>query len=326
MTGPGYAALHGGEASAVLLPALGGKIRDVTLGGRQWLWHNLEVPFAIPPDGAPFDTTGDSGGFDDCFPTSAAGILPSWVRGAGDMPLVEHGDLWRCAPETAITTSDDGHVATCHWQGARWPWRFTRTVRVLPTSEVLFEYEAHNGSANAMPFLWAGHATFPLTEQTRLLLPEGARTRVWTQRGADFGGAGSEHHWPRVRSGAVMADMSRPWTALKTPYACRLYVSLPAAPCVIGIVEGTQTLEMHVDGREVPFVGLWLNREGWTPFAPKRSWLPWKRAARPYANLVVAPCLGAPDSLTDAVASWDSAAWLGPDDVARWTMTWRAGA
>jgi galactose mutarotase-like enzyme len=326
VTPPGYAALHGGEASAVLLPALGGKIRDVTLGGRQWLWHNPQLPFATADESARFDTEGDSGGFDDCFPTVAAGTLPTWVRGAGDLVLADHGDLWRVAPETTIATDADGHSATCRWQGARWPWQFTRTVRVLPSSEVRFEYEVHNDGANAMPFLWAGHALFPLTALTRLLLPDGAKTRVWAQHGADLGAATAEHHWPRVRSGAVMADLSAPWTALKVPYACKLFVELPPTECVIGIAEGEERLEMVVDGRAVPFVGVWINREAWTPFAPKRSWLPWRRRAVPYANVALEPCLGAPDGLADAVASWDAAAWLAPATAVRWEMTWRAGA
>jgi hypothetical protein len=326
VTTPGYAALHGGEASAVLLPALGGKIRDVTLGGRQWLWHNSQLPFAESAEGARFDTAGDSGGFDDCFPTVAAGTLPTWVRGAGDLVLADHGDLWRRAPETIITTSDAGHTASCRWDGTRWPWRFSRTVRVSPASEVRFEYEVHNAGANAMPFLWAGHALFPLTAQTRLLLPDGAKTRVWSHVGADFGGSVVEHHWPRVRCGAVMADLSAPWTAVKSPYACRVYVELPPQECVIAIAEGEARLEMVVDGRAVPFVGVWINREAWTPFAPKRSWLPWGRKVAAYANVALEPCLGAPAGLSDAVASWDAAAWLAPDSAMQWAMTWRAGA
>jgi len=324
---PGYAALHGGEASAVLLPSLGGKIRDLTLGGRQWFWHNPLVPFAPPPtEDAPFGTAGDSGGFDDCFPTVAAGTLPTWVKGAADLALTDHGELWRRAPETEITTAADGHAATCTWENRRWPWRFTRTLRVLPAGDVRFEYDVHNGGANRMPFLWAGHALFPLTALTRLHLPEGARTRVWSQQGADFGGSGAEHQWPRVRAGAAVADLSAPATALKEPYAVKLFVSLPPADCVIGLSEGAARLDIALDGRAVPYVGLWINHGAWTPFTPKRSWLPWKKAVKPYSNVGFEPCNGAPDTLSDAVGSWDSASWLDPDATARWSMTWRAGA
>jgi hypothetical protein len=38
----------------VLVPSLGGKIRDLTLAGRQWLWHNAALPLAAPPKGASF--------------------------------------------------------------------------------------------------------------------------------------------------------------------------------------------------------------------------------------------------------------------------------
>ena len=325
MTKPGYAALHGGEASAVLLPALGGKIRDVTLGGRQWLWHNSRVPFAPVPEGAPFATAGDSGGMDDCFPTIAAGTLPTWVKGGGDLALADHGDLWRTAPETTIATAAAGHSATCRWRGERWPWRFERTVHVLPSSQVRFAYEVQNGGACRLPYLWAAQALFPLTALTRLVLPDGARTRVWMQMGADFGGVGGEHQWPRVRAGAAVADLTRPATALPQPYACKLFVSLPASECVIGLAEGESVLEMVVDGRELPFVGVWINRGAWTPFETRRSWLPWKRAMPGYSNVGLGPCRGAPDALTEAVGSWDSAAWLDSGAAARWSVTWRAG-
>src|SRR3990172_5485823 len=86
----GYAALHGGGASAVLIPALGGKIRDVTLAGRQWFWHNADIPVARPARGDSYALAGDSGGLDECFPTIAACRVPAWVRGAGDLELPDH--------------------------------------------------------------------------------------------------------------------------------------------------------------------------------------------------------------------------------------------
>ena len=98
---PGSATLHGGDASAVLVPALGGKVRDMMLGGRQWLWHNPQVPFALPRVGARYDESRDAGGFDECFPTVGQCRLPSWVEGAHRAKLPAHGELWAQPPDVA---------------------------------------------------------------------------------------------------------------------------------------------------------------------------------------------------------------------------------
>ncbi len=84
-------------------------------------------------------------------------------------------------------------------------------------------------------------------------------------------------------------------------------------------------LEMHLHGRQVPQVGLWINRRGWAPFATPRSALPpfLRKKAAPYSNLAIAPCLGAPDTLSDALGAWDAAHWIEAGATARWSMWWR---
>jgi hypothetical protein len=88
----------------VLVPALGGKVRDMMLGGRQWLWHNPDVPFALPREGARYAELEEAGGFDECFPTVGSCRLPSWVEGARRAKLPDHGELWAQPPEIAIVT------------------------------------------------------------------------------------------------------------------------------------------------------------------------------------------------------------------------------
>jgi galactose mutarotase-like enzyme len=78
--------------------------------------------------------------------------------------------------------------------------------------------------------------------------------------------------------------------------------------------EGDARLEVELDTREVPHFGLWLNHRGWTPF----------EGGAPYGNLAFEPCIGAPDPLSDALGDWDSAAWLGPREMRRWSLVWRA--
>lgn len=321
---PGSVELHGGHASAVLLPALGGKIRDVTFGGRQWLWHNPEIPFAPLSEPGSYAESGDSGGFDDCFPTVAPCNLPTWVKGAGERPLPDHGELWTRTPELTITTHAGGHAATCAWTGDVLPYRFVRMVTLRPGGEIEFSYAAENTGEQRMPFLWASHPLFPLTDRTRIVLPERARTRVWTQRGVEFGRPGAEHQWPRVRDGGLLVDLSRPGVAPGPDFACKLFVDLPKTDLVLALEEGDARLEMHMHGREIPHVGVWINRRGWTPFASRPSRIPFiRRKPKPYSNLVLGPCAGAPDSLADALGAWNAAQWIEPGATLRWSMVWR---
>lgn len=309
----------------MLIPAAGGKIRDLTLAGRQWLWHNADVAAAVAEEGASYAISGDSGGFDECFPTVASCRLPTWVRGAGDLALPEHGELWSQQPDVTIATDDEGHSATCTWTGTALPYRFTRTIAVRPEGTVAFAYSVVNMGKHRMPFVWSSNPVFPLSSRTRIVLPEGARTRLWTQHGVDFGRPGSEHHWPRIRMGGTLVDLSRPGTALKEGFVCKLFVDLPRTETVIALVEDGVRLEMRVHGREIPRVGVWINRRGLVRRASGASRsLFRRRQATPFSNLALAPCIGAPDTLTDALGAWDAAHWLEPGGTARWSMTWRA--
>jgi len=308
----------------VLVPALGGKLHDVTLAGRQWLWHNARMPLAAPARGAAFAESGNSGGFDDCFPTVAPCRLPSWVNGVGNRRLPDHGELWSRAPEVTLTTAEHGHSAACTWTGEALPYRFTRTVTVRADSIVAFDYAVSNTGDVNIPFLWSPHPMFALTRRTRVVLPEGARVRVWEQHGVDFGPARSEHRWPRIRAGGSLLDLSRPWSP-GVDYACKLFVDLPRTEVVIALEQSGVRLEMLVHGRQVPLVGLWINRRGVAQGAAPRSSFPsfLRKRAQPDCNLAIAPCLGAPDSLAEALGAWDSAQWLEAGATARWSMWWR---
>ena len=104
----GTVELQGGDARVVLIPALGGKIAELWLGARQWLWKNPQLPFRLPDAKASYVLSADSGGWDECFPTVGACTLPSLVRGAGGRELPDHGELWSQQPALTLTTGDDG--------------------------------------------------------------------------------------------------------------------------------------------------------------------------------------------------------------------------
>jgi hypothetical protein len=280
----GFAELHGGGTRVKIVPALGGKIASLQLLGREWLWTNDTMEPRAPVYGSSYVETADTGGYDECFPTVAPCQLPSGVAGFGGVSLPDHGELWA--------------------QGA---------VQVTPVGAVALRYEVSNNGDAPLPFIWSAHPLFPLTPATRLDLPDGARVRVYSQHGDALRGMASEFRWPHVRLEKRIADLSIPDT-LARHYACKLFLDMPADGSMVAIEEGDLRLEAVFEARQVPNIGLWLNKRQWTPF-PR---------GKPYLNLGLEPCIGAADALTDALGEWHAAHWLSPGETRSWGLTWRA--
>ena len=325
---PGFAELHGGGSRVVLLPALGGRIRDLVIDGRQWLWHNPEIPFAVPTaDATSYVLAADSGGWDECVPT----IAPCTVDGVA---LADHGELWSQRADVAIETTVDGQRATCEWTGRTVPFHARRTVTIAADGAVRFEYALTNRGEVRRAFQWATHPLFPLTADTRIELPEGAEFRVDAHHGmpnvvpagVPKGSAAAPpieaRLWPHAMIGGVPRDLSRPFSGLEPGQACMLFVALPPRRSAIAVEQEGRRLEFAVDGAQIPWVGLWLNRGGWSPFPARRSL--WSRlTARrraPYCNFAIEPCFASEGALVDAIGS-GSARWLAPGETHRWDMT-----
>lgn len=309
----GFVELRGGDSRVIIVPALGGKIANLELGGRQWLWTSDVTPYTVPDDNASYAETADTGGYDECFPTVAACKVPTWVRTFGGAQLPDHGELWAQAPTVDVRTSPDGQSATTTWMGRRMPYRLTREVRVRPTGEVECEYEAMNTGTDRIPFIWAGQVVLPLTSQTRVDLPLATRLHVYTQHEIALGVGATDLRWPMLRSQGKLMDLSHP-AAVAKRYACKVFLEMREGRAAI--IEDGHRLELSFQVDEVPNVGLWINRGAWTPF----------KRGKPYHNLALSPSIGAPDTLEEALGAWKSAQWLDPGKPRRWTLRWRAVA
>ncbi len=309
----GFAELQGGGTRVRVVPALGGKIASLELLGREWLWTSDVIAPQPPVEGASYLLTGDTGGYDECFPTVAPCQLPSGVAGYGGLSLPDHGELWSQGVAIQVETQAEGQRIACEWAGRRMPYRFTRTVQVTPAGTVVMRYAVTNRGAGPLPFIWSAHPLFPLTPETRLDLPDGARVRVWSQHGDALRGLASEFRWPHARLEKRLADLTMPDT-LARHYACKLFLDIPQGTTIVAIEEGDKRLEVTFDDRQVPHLGIWINKRGWTPF-PR---------GKPYLNFGLEPCIGAPDSLTDALGEWRGGQWLSPGETRSWGLTWRA--
>ncbi len=303
-------------SSITLAPSLGGKIASLYLAGREWLWTSDTLargapdPSLVGDDDVSYVMTADTGGYDECFPTVGACAVPPGVPGFGGLRLPDHGELWSQRPR--VTVDEGRTLAVVTWEGRRMPYAFVRAAEVHDDGRVELRYAVTNRGVDRMPFLWSAHPLLPLTRRTHLVLPDGARMRVYAEHGIALGGVRSEHQWPFVEVGGVTRSFTRP-TAVADGYACKLFLDLPASTRRIAVEEGRARLEVELDVGEIPHFGLWINNRGWTPFV----------GGTPYLNFAFEPCIGAPDTLDDALGEWNAAAWLEPGETRRWTLTWR---
>ncbi|HEX5436748.1 MAG TPA: hypothetical protein VFW98_06295 [Gemmatimonadaceae bacterium] len=309
----GSAELRAGETRVVIAPSLGGRIISLEMAGREWLWQNPAVSARQPDDDAPYTVATDGGGYDECFPTVGACTIPTWIPRYGGVELPEHGELWSRSTEFTLETqprgADGGALrARCIWEGERMPYRFERTVCVEPSGAAVMSYAVLNTGAERLPFLWAAQPLMPLTPATRLLLPEGMRVRVFAQQGIELFGPNAEHIWPRLRTAAGVVDLSHP-DAVGQRYACTLFFDMKVGQAAVE--EGSARLTVTFDVHDVPNMGLWINKRGWGPFRRRSS-----------AHLALAPCIGAPDTLSDALGAWNAVHWLEPGETRRWTLRW----
>lgn len=272
------------------------------MAGRQWLWTHPALETGRT------EGVADLGGMDECFPTLAACTIPS---GADAISLPEGGELRSQRAETQIVTPDGGMEAVSTWHGERDRYRFTRRVRLDAEGTVEMRYEAANVGKEPLPFVWASRPLLPLSAETRILLPHRSRVRIAAQHGIDLGASGGgEHQWPHVRLEKRVADLSRPESVARK-YACKLFVDPVGG--TIAVEEPPLRLELLVDPREVPDLGIWINRRG---AAPGRS--------KAQNVLALQPGIGAPDSLAEALGSWKGAHTLAPGESRSWTVRWRA--
>jgi galactose mutarotase-like enzyme len=174
-------------------------------------------------------------------------------------------------------------------------------------------YQVANDGADRLPFVWCAHPLFPLTKRTRLIIPDGTRARVWSQRDIELGAPGTELRWPRAVIGGKFVDLSHPHPVARS-FACKLFLEPGMGRAAID--EDGARLEASFDTTSVPYLGVWIDKGAWSLF----------RRGGAVRTLSLGPGIGAPDSLAEAVGSWRSAAWLEPGESREWTVRWTGQA
>lgn len=297
-------ALHNDAIEVIALPGVGGRLSHLRRrGGREWLWRNPRIPFRLPPLAPPTGPTAyvdsfDSGGWDECFPTIAAGHLP----GPPPAELPDHGELW-CAewahellasPEATTWRSS----TTCRTVAAR----FLREVSVgagdLPV--VSFAYHLKNLSGAPFRYLWSAHPLLGIQPGTRLEVAGVSHATVGAVRGRDDWHAGAQVPWPA--EGLVVPEQGG--------WAAKLFLApVGNAEVILTDPRRGESLAFHWDAAAIPALGLWLNCGGWSP------------AGEPYWNVGIEPCLAAAEGITAGAFGADLAPILPVEGERSWRLT-----
>jgi hypothetical protein len=138
----------------------------------------------------------------------------------------------------------------------------------------------------------------------RVLLPEGAIVHLNSVgRGGDAPGEG-EYPWPLRAGNLDLTELPPPDAGV----SCKLW-SRPLAEGWVRLIAPGGELRLAFDPALLPQVGLWVNAGGWSG-----------TGGVPYNNLGLEPCIGAQDSLADAVERYNLYRTLAPGETHRWWL------
>jgi hypothetical protein len=290
-------ALRTEEIEVVAVPTLGMKLTNLRRPrGREWLWRNGQIAFATPRVGASYVETADSGGWDECFPTVGPSPLPGAPDGAP--PLPDHGELWSAGWTSSVYEHAEGITLSGTARGDRLPYEFQRDLTLDRHEPVVrLRYRLRHTGGATFPWLWSAHPLFNVQPGTLLSLPGVRQVTLDAVHGRTDLNRGDVVSWP---DSFVVPDGR---------WAMKLFGDAGSGgPYGLTDPRRGERLELVVRPEDVPQVGVWINCGGWAPLG-----------RRPYFNLALEPCIGAPDRLDDAVA-WRTARTLAPGDERAWSV------
>jgi galactose mutarotase-like enzyme len=298
-----------GSIALTLIPELGGKIsslRDLR-SGREWLWRHPRMAYQHVSHGSSYVATADTGGWDECFPTVApcAYPTPPWAGAA----LQDHGELWSQPAEANIAESAGEITLHTRWHGVVLPYTFERTIRLAAgANQLRLDYSVTNDAAAPIQFIWSAHPLLAIEPGMRLLLPASARFNRWATYPPDLLAQDSGLAYPpAISAGAHSIDL----TVLPDASA-GVALKLWSDPLVEGraaLHARDGAIEMRWDVGQLPQVAFWMNLGAWAA-----------DGGAPYFNLGLEPCIGAQDSLAEAVGKHNLFETLPPHGSREWSL------
>jgi len=296
-----------GIIALTIIPELGGKVsslRDCRTW-REWLWRHPRYPYKRVPHGSSYVAEADTGGWDECFPSVSACSYPSdpWKGGA----IQDHGELWSQVPEFEIEEHSETLTLQTRWQGMALPYTFTRRITLTGNSSLIrSEYEVLNQSNQPIDFVWCIHPLLAIEPGMELHLPSSARFNVAGAFPPDLVSTDKDLPYPFPAPGLNFpllpkTDAGRSIKIWSDP------LPMDAGWATVKARDGE--LQMKWDVSLLPQLAAWMNFGAWAA-----------DGGTPYYNLGLEPCIGAQDSLNDAVNHYKVFATLPPHGLKNWWL------
>jgi hypothetical protein len=298
-----------GLAALTLIPELGGKInslRDLR-SGREWLWRHPRMAYRRVSHGSSYVAEADTGGWDECFPTVAPCdyLTPPWAGSA----LPDHGELWSQWAVLGVVENAESIRLRTRWRGIALPYTFERTITLTAgAARLRFEYAVTSDADAPVQFIWSAHPLLAIEPGMQLRMPSSARFNRWVAIPPDLLAQERGLSYPlTVRAGRHTIELtSLPDAA--AGIALKLWSDpLDEGWCALRAWDGV--FHMRWDVAQLPQVAFWMNLGAWAG-----------DGGAPYFNLGLEPCIGAQDSLSEAVARWNLFATLPPRGSQQWWL------
>ena len=280
--------------------------------GRNWLWHNKTIPFATDRAGMNYGRELDSGGWDDILFSITAGelALPN-----GQVYLIpDHGDVvgrhWSVDRLEAAANGDA--ICDMSVNGREINYLFTRQLRLPDSGEFLeIRYSLQNREDFALPFYWCAHALISVSPDLQVLLPDKTPFCIDGFSENTASDSPTPQHWPNyAAAGEDVLDLSRSFSVSAVQnFAGKFFARSPAAGKVaLGHANSTAKLIMQYSPDELPWLGLWINNDGWSG-----------NDSAAYQNLGLEPTTTPYDCVTEAIAN-NSLQWIPPGEERNWQI------
>lgn len=296
-----------GAIELTLVPELGGKIISLCdrRSGREWLWKHPRFKYKRVPHGSSYVNEADTGGWDECFPSVSECRYPStpWQG----VVIQDHGELWSQIAGFEIVEGADSVALQNRWQGVVLPYTFSRAIILTSDSSTIrVDYEVLNNAEQPMHFVWCIHPLLAIEPGMELILPSAARFHVAGSYPQDLLSLEDQLTYPFTVPGLALPALP-PTTAGR---AIKIWSDpLPVGKGSASLRAKDGELHMRWDTTLLPQVAAWMNFRAWAA-----------DGGTPYYNLGLEPCIGAQDSLADAVTQYHLFATLPPHGSKTWWL------
>jgi galactose mutarotase-like enzyme len=305
----GFAAVtvHTGPLALTLIPELGGKVSSLRdeRTGREWLWRHPRMAYQRVAHGGSYIAEADTGGWDECFPSVAPCAYPS-APWAGT-EIQDHGELW--SQPAALEVREAGNAVILHtrWRGVALPYTFERAITLAANSaRVRVEYTATNAADAPLDFVWCIHPLLAIEPGMALRVPAAARFNRWATLPTDLLSQDSGLSYPLIARDHDLTTLPDSSAVI----ALKLWSDpLPEGEGWASMRARDGELRMTWDTALLPQLAFWINLGAWAG-----------DGGAPYYNLGLEPCLGAQDSLAEAVTVRNLYATLPPHGSRTWWL------